>query len=149
MINKNLIDGLKVYKTRDDNIDTISKIFPMMFGNLLTMMVVKFPNGTVMNMVFDRDKLDSFFENFRNAIYYNEFDYIDNVILDFLHGYNFKSPPYMVTIDFSDEEIINFTNTCNNFKEKHWNDILDDLVDAIYNLLCSATANNTPITLGH
>ena len=148
MINKDLVFGLKGHRTTDATLDKVASSFPLVFGNLLRLMSVILPPCYVFNFMFERDKFMAFILTLGNAIHFNQFDFIDNIILEFLSSYNYIIPPYKVIIDLDPKEVDKFTVLCNGFKGKEWNDILSPLVDGIYDLLNTATANGQKINLG-
>src|SRR5271157_5705076 len=139
MINRNLLNGLKGFTTQDDNLSYIADAFPKILGNFLRLMHTSVKLVYVFSLNFDRNKFMEFMINLGNAIQNNEFDYIDNIIIDLLSTYHYIYPPYKVIIDLDPLSTERFTVLCNGFKGKKWNDILSPLVDGIGDLLEAVT----------
>lgn len=148
MINKKIFEGLKGYQTTEETLSGVAQSFPMIFGHLLRMMHVMLHPCYVFNFMFERGQFIQFMSNLGNAIQSHNFDYIDNIIIEFLSSYNYVIPPYKVIIDLDPNSVQRFTDLCNNFKGKKWNDILSPLVDGIVDLLENATAAGKKIDLG-
>jgi hypothetical protein len=139
MINKTTINNLKMFKVTDDNIIPISKLFPILFGNILKLAYVQVKPDMIVALNYDYMLFIQFQTKLGYAILTHSYDTLDNIILEFLDSYNYGIPPeHMFYIDFSKDERQNFIDTCNSFKGKYWNDILDDFIEGFYNLLCTA-----------
>src|SRR5271157_642924 len=148
MIDKLILDELKMYGTTDSNLDKVASLFPQLLGNLICSVSVTLHPCYIFTLKFERDLYLQFTMNLGNAIRSNEFDMLDNIILDFIGTYHYYYPPYKVIIDLNPIEVKKFTELCNGFKGQTWNDILSPLIDGIYNILITATANGEKLRLG-
>lgn len=131
---RGLLKGLKAYKTFVFPIETIAEVFPSIFADILKMFRLRTAIGQSMPIGYDWSKLMEFQINLGNCIANNQFNYLDNILLQFLKSYSYVIPPYQFFIKFSNEEEEKFVNTCNAFKGKKWDDIIDVFIDAVYDL---------------
>jgi len=102
--------------------------------------------GVTRPVIHDWGKLVEFKVNLSTAIYMDNYDTLDNIIIEFFKTYNYKiiTPTgqfVMFKVDFTDESEKRFESICNNFKGKDWDSIIDDFIDALYIFLSSATVH--------
>lgn len=148
MINKSLLDGLKVYKTNSEDTGGIAIVFPLVLGNILRLITITLPPCYVKNLTYDVNKFMEFQLCMGNAIRNHDFDVLDNIILEFFKSYHFMLPPHKFCLEFPQKVEETFITTCNNFKGKKWNDILGLFMESLYELLLHGTVNGIPINLG-
>ena len=89
MVNRQVIYGLKVYKTVEENIIPISKVFPILFGNILRLSYVYFKPDVKVMLVYDQMKFLQFQTKFSYIILMHQYDNLDNIILEFLDSYHY------------------------------------------------------------
>lgn len=143
MINKKVIDNLKLYKSTEENIVPISKIFPILFGNILRLSYVYFKPDTKVTLIYNQIEFLKFQTKLGYAILMHEYDNLDNIVLEFLDTYHYGFPPdYMFHISFNQEIRQKFIGVCNTFKGKTWNEIIDSFIDSFYELLSTATLDD-------
>jgi hypothetical protein len=147
MINRTLLNRFKVYKVSSYGEENVIKIFPSTFANILTMLYIKLTADVVVNFRFEKKIYDKFVTDLQTAIINEHFDYFDNIILELLHNYHFRYKEYIISLDFNDLKMEEFIVICNEFSGKKWDDILDTFIDAFYDLLCTATANDIQVNL--
>jgi len=142
---RGLLIGLKAYKTAVYGMETIAAVFPNLIADLLKMFMAKNAMGNTTPIGYNWNQLMEFQINLGNAIAAAQFDYLDNIVIQFLQSYSYVLPPYQFFIEFPDEEIQEYTEICNGFKGKEWDDIVDDFVDATYEFFGSGKMFNTPL----
>ena len=143
MINKKTIDNLKLYKATEENVIAISKIFPILFGNLLRLSYVYFKPTVKVSLIHDQMEFIKFQTKLGYAILMHEYDNLDNIVLEFLDTYHYGFPPtYIFHIEFNQEIRQNFINICNTFKGKTWNEIIDPFIDSFYELISTAALDD-------
>lgn len=142
MINKSVICGLKAYKSTEENIIVISKIFPILFGNILRLSYVYFKPTDRIMLVYNQLEFLKFQTKLGYAIMMHEYDYLDNIVLEFLDSYHYGFSPYVFHIKFNQEVRQKFIDTCNTFKGKTWNEIIDTFIDSFYELISTATLDD-------
>ncbi len=93
--------------------------------------------GNMQPVIHDWGKLVEFKINLSNSIYLNNYDLLDNIIIEFFTTYNYKTftpkgQYVMFHVDFPKESIDVFTNICNSFKGQEWDNILYLFLDSLY-----------------
>ena len=135
MINKETFNNLKCYRINsEEETSQFAQIFPIFLGNFFRLIHIKVLPIGVACLYYDPVKFLSFQTKLSYAILLHKYDDLDNIVLEFLDNY-FCGTSH---IDLVEEERIKFINICNGFVGKHWNDILDSFVDALYDLLSTA-----------
>jgi len=143
MVNKVIINNLKLYKSTEENIISISKIFPILFGNILRLSYVYFKPTVKVTLIYDQMEFLKFQTKFSYAILMHMYDNLDNIILEFLDTYHYGFPPdHIFHIEFNQEIRQKFIDTCNSFKGKTWNEIIDLFIDSFYELVSTATLDD-------
>jgi len=144
MIKPEFIQSLKAFKFSTMGKEHVAKIFPELLANSCRSLSITDILGNKKEVIYNWGKLMEYKINLSNAIYNNNYDLLDNIIIDFYQSYNYKmvTPKgqlVMFKVDFSDEVIKKFTDICNAFKGKEWDDILNDFLDAFYDFITKAT----------
>jgi len=140
-----LLIGLKAYKTTVYSKKIIAGIFPKIFAEILKSFMTRNAMGDPAPIGYDWNKIMEFQINMGTIIDQEKFDYLDNVVLQFLKSYSFVIPPYRFFIELPEEEIIKYTTICDGFKGKSWDDIIDVFIDATYNLFKTGTMRDQPL----
>ena len=146
MLKKEFINPLKAYKMKYMGKDTVINTIPMLIANCCRHSYVINVKGSTQPLCYDWTKLMEFRNNLSIAIAFENYDLLDNIILEFFKTYNYKvilnNLQYMIfTIEFPKESEDEFVETCNNFKGKQWDDILENLIEALYKFLNSGTVH--------
>jgi len=127
-----MFSGLKGYKEGFYTKEQVAEYFPEVLAGFLKMINIKSAQLITAPIEFDWQKLMKFKMNFGKAIYTNNFDKLDDIILEFLNTYKCRiSLTQSVVASFPEEAQKQLVQTCNSFKGKQWNDILEELVDAL------------------
>jgi len=147
MLKKEFVFPLKAYKISTMGKDVVVSTFPALVANCCRMATITNVQNKNQNLCYDWTKFMEFRNNLSIVIMQNQFEYLDNIIIDFFKTYNYEvlrdiSTKVRFTIQFPDEAIQTFTSRCNAFKGKEWDDILDGFVDALYDFLNSGTIHN-------
>lgn len=129
-----MLIGLKAYKTTTFPKEDIATLFPSLLADILRMFMAKSLNGRPLPIGYNWDKFMEFQTNLGIMIAQEKFDYLDNVVIQFLKSYQTCFNPYVITICILDDELRKYENICNEFKGKTWDEIIDDFIDATYNL---------------
>lgn len=136
---KTPLDSLKTMQINEVfTKEHIAKTFPMSLGILLRDMNIQINGGRV-NLLYKADKLHKFMSDMEEVILTNKFDYLDNIVLELLDNYTILLGEKLEDIDIPEKDRTIFIDTCNNFKDRTWNDIFDDFLDAVYVVLKDAT----------
>jgi hypothetical protein len=142
---RQILQGMKGYKTNVHSIETIAGVIPQFIADLFRTFFVEDDAGRPNHIGYDWNRLMEFQINLGNMIKAGKFDYLDNVILQFLNGYGCFIYPFKHNVKFSNEEIGKFTDICNKFKDLTWDDIADPFLDATFDLFASSTILNQKI----
>lgn len=144
MIKKELINALKPFKVSTMGKDHVSRVFPELLANACRSMGVVDCYGATHPVLQDWGKLVEFKVNLSTAIYTDNYDTLDNIIIDFFNTYNYKivlptGKFVMFKVEFPQESKDLFESRCNQFKNCEWDEILNDFIDYLYEFLSSAT----------
>jgi len=148
MINKDILNGLKGYRSSNDNLYHIADIFPKLLGNLLRIISVFHPPIYNVNLIYNPKDFYKFQINLSYAIANYNFDTLDNLVLEFIETYYYGIEPNIAKLKLGEEEKKKFIDTCNNFKGKQWNDIIGPFIDSLNDLLATGSINGMQISLG-
>ena len=132
-----LLQGMKGYRTITYPIETIAKVMPHLIADLFRTFFIEDKTGIPNHIGYDWGRLMEFQINLGTMITIGKFDYLDNVILQFLNGYGCFVYPYKYNVKFEKKETEKFINICNNFKGLTWDDIADPFIDATFDLFSS------------
>jgi hypothetical protein len=143
---KELFSGLKLYKTTNYSKEIIANAFPIVCANLFKMFMAKTPTGQAIPIGYDWGKLMEFKTNLGTIIAKENYDFLDNIIIQFLNSYSCICMPYRIFIKFPEEKLDEYTKICDNFKGKKWDDIIDTFIDATYDLFALGTMMEKPLT---
>ena len=146
MIQQAFIKSLKAFKFSVFGKEHIAKVFPELLANSCRSMAIIDIMGQPKEVIYDWGKLVEYKINLSNAIYNDNYDLLDNIIIEFFKSYNYQivvpdGRLIIFHIDFPDEAIEKFTNICNAFKGKQWDDIIDSFLDSFYEFVCTATVH--------
>ena len=154
MIAKVFIDSLKTYKEPLYTKDKIASDFPFALANCCRSMKITNILGQPQGLLYDWTRLREFQVNLGIAIESEQYDYLDNIILEFFSEYNYKiiTPDgkfVMFKIAFNEDAKNKFVDICNAFKGKEWNNILDDFLDSLYVFLNTITIHGENLEEWH
>jgi len=146
MLKKEFINPLKAYKIKYMGRGAIINIFPLLLANCCRQSYIINIKGSTQPLCYDWTKLMEFKNNLSIVIANENYDLLDNIILEFFKTYNYKiltkqSSYLLFKIEFPKDAEDNFIETCNNFKDKQWDDILDDFLEALYIFLNTGTVH--------
>lgn len=146
MFIKHLLVGMKAQKFSIYEKNIVAEVFPNMLTQWLTMIKVVNIYGLEQQLSYDWKKQVQFKLNLGHAIYNENYDKIDDIILEFMNTYHYKilTPKkelVLFPVVFKEEAKNEFINKCNSFKGKEWDNIVSDLIDSIYSLFESATVH--------
>ena len=150
MFIKHLLVGLKSQKFAIYEKNIVAETFPELLAQCLQMIKVINLYGEEQVLSYDWQKLVQFKVNMGNAVYTETYNSLDNILIDFLSTYHYKKVTpagslVMFSINFLEEEKNIFIEKCESFKGKKWDNIVNDLIDAIYNLFNSATIHGNKL----
>lgn len=145
-VDKIMLDQLKAYK--DDDIYKKSLLFPSYYIGSLESFILRFSNGGVVVLKIFPEKRKEFISKMSDTIQKNEFDYLDNIVLEIISNLHFVTHFGNIIINIDEEQKKKFIKTCNDFKGKEWNDILSPFIDTTYELLCKCTIQGGQLLLG-
>jgi hypothetical protein len=134
---KDIFESVKVLKTINCDLDTISEIVPIKILYSLRAFRIIDPLGKTYELTFDGSQIPEFQNNLRKAIKTSNFDTLDNIIIDFFEWYHISFGDGNLYVTFRTDVREKFINTCNNFKGKIWDDIVDDFFTSLYDLISS------------
>ncbi len=154
MLPEGFLNSLKAYKFSVMGRDAVITSFPELLANVCRMMKVTNVFGLPQAICYDWGKLLEFKINFSNAIAFENFDMLDNIILEFFSSYHYNiiTPDgslVMFKVDFPEDETQKFVNTCNAFKGREWDDILPEFLDALYSYTSKATIHGDDLESWH
>jgi hypothetical protein len=142
---RQVLQGIKGFRTISYPIETIAEVIPQYIADLFRTFFIPDNYGRPNYIGYDWGRLKEFQINLGNMIITGKFDYLDNIILQFLNGYGCFVYPYKHNVKFSNKEIEKFTKICNNFKNLTWDDIADPFIDATFDLFASGKIMNQKI----
>ena len=150
MFIKHMLPGLKAQRIAIYERNIVAEAFPTLLAHCLQMLKVTNIFGHEQILMYDWQKLVQFKINLGGAIYNKNYDMIDDILLDFLSTYHYKKVTprgklVMFMMEFPEEAKNAFVEKCNAFKGKDWDEIVCDLVDAIYSLLESTTVHGNKL----
>jgi len=136
-----LLMSLKVHTSASRPFADIALEFPVMLSATLRMIPFKYE---LHNLLLSYNALGflTFRTRLSTAIFTNNFDYLDNVILDFIKSSKYSYGATPLTLTFSEETTLNFVELCNSFKGRPWDDIIDPFIDGLRDLLSSGFLTN-------
>jgi len=140
---RELLKGIKGYRTANFSIETIAEVVPSLIADFFKTFMATNMQGNASPIGYDWGRLLEFQINLGTMIKTKQFDYLDNVVIQFLKSYSHVHSAYRFFIKFSDAAIEKFTKICNSFKGLDWDDIVDEFVDALYEFFSQGKmANN-------
>lgn len=142
---RQLLQGIKGYRTHIYSIDTISNVVPHLIADLFRTFFVSDNLGRPRWIGYDWGRLMEFQVNLGSVIASGNFDYLDNIILQFLHGYSCLVFPHKFNIKFSNDAKEKYSKICNRFKGLGWDDIIDEFIDSTFELFESGTIHNKQV----
>ena len=146
MIKPGMINALKAFRFSTMGREHIAKVFPELLATSCRTMAIVDIFGSKKEVIFDWGKMMEYTVNFSSAIYSDNYDMLDDILIELLKSYNYTIfvPPgkrILFHVDFTDAAIEKFTNTCNAFKGKEWDDIINDFLDSFYEFVSTATVH--------
>ena len=145
-INRDLINALKVYKKMRPY--DIEEKFPKAFVGCLQSMLVYFPTGHIVLLLAPLEIQNQFIDKFEEALKNDQYDQLDNITLDFISNLKYRTPDFEISLNIEEDEKQKFIDICNNFKDKEWDEIIDEFIDSVYNLLSNCTIYGGQLLLG-
>lgn len=141
-----ILKGIKAYRTPIFPIETIAKVVPHLLADYFKTFMAQNMQGTTSPIGYDWGRLLEFQNNLGMMIMSKKFDYLDNVVLQFLKSYSHVFSVYRFPIKFPDSSVEKFKKICDSFKEREWNDIVDEFIDAVELLFSSGKILNKNLT---
>ena len=139
------LQGLKGYKTAVYPMQTIVDVFPHLIADYCKSFLVTRFDGHTDTIGYDWGRLLEFQINLGSMISSHKFEYLDNVVLQLFKSYSYIYTVYQFYIDFDSISVKRFVKTCDTFKNKEWDDVIDDFVDALHDLFSSGTFLNKKV----
>jgi hypothetical protein len=154
MLPEGFIASLKAYKFSVMGRDSVIKVFPELLANTCRTMQVTNMYGVPQGLCYDWNKLMEFKVNLSTAIAMEKYDTLDNIIIEFFDSYNYKivtpmGQLVMFKVDFPKESKRKFETTCNAFKGRLWDDIIDEFVTSFYEFANTATIHGDNLAAWH
>lgn len=116
---------------------TIADVIPRLIANSLLSTPFKYNTGKV-SISYTSTDLMTFTNRLGGAIHADQYDQLDNIILNFVKSYiGFAPQLTLVKLVFPEEEASKFEQICNTFKGKSWVDISSEFIHALQILLQS------------
>jgi len=142
---KDLFKSLMVFRTPTYNIESIANGFPFSIANLLKSFMTKTFSDMQYPIRYDYNRLMEFKINLGIMIHKQDFSSLYSVFIQFLNSFNYFYAMYVFHIKFPETALVDFKKKCDSFKDKEWNDIISELVDAVYELFSQGTFANKPV----
>jgi len=135
-------DSLKMFKSTTHSVDILSRVVPIILVRTFTKFLVITADGLWDRLYEDSADLFNFNVNLGVAIRDNNFDYLDNIILPYFEACFSMQNGVKYTVIFDPTAKANFSNACNSFAGKLWDNILDTFCDELLVLTKSGKVNN-------
>ena len=120
------------------DINTVAEIVAFHISGLINMIIINDFSDERRQLYFEHSSLITLNQQLGNSIRNHEFDYLDNIILDFFHSFHSHlNGVDKYYIKYPQENIDKLVTICNSFKGKKWDDICSDFFDALYEFLMS------------
>jgi hypothetical protein len=148
MDNIESIKNIKACKTIHGSSQIIIEKFTNNIIHLFQSFYIKDSNNNKNSIVVDWGKSTECKINLGFMIDNKDFTYIGATILRFLQSFFCLIALYKFSINFSKENIDIFLRACEKFKGLDWDDIVDDLIDAMYVLFSSGKIMNNIVLKG-
>ncbi|HRZ18862.1 MAG TPA: hypothetical protein P5136_02285 [Methanofastidiosum sp.] len=140
-----IFESAKFLNTDHCDLKTISSMAPVKIMYALRNFRIIDTTGQEYRLTFDGITVSPFQNKLRDAIENEDFDVLDNIILDFFKGYHIHLWGGKLYISFPEENINSFVNICNNFKGKKWDEIVQDFFISLYTFMLSGSLGPYPI----
>ena len=135
--------GLRGYKEPSFSLKAVATVFPETLANVLRLFNNRETILRSASVTFDWSAMKRFQMELGSAIYNENFDKLDDVVLKFYKTYHCVKPQGTYIgryyIFFPEESIEKFVNICNGFKNKTWNEVIDPFLDALHELFDSSS----------
>ena len=136
--------SLKNYKKEKNGRNIVIESFPRTLMTLLCSSHIINIYGEPHPIGYDGIKSFEFITRMSDAIAHDNFDLLDDIIIDFVKTYHYTilTPEYkmiMFPVNFPEDAEKIFREICNSFKGKQWNDVLSEFIDALYTFTDTAT----------
>jgi len=142
--NMNLVDfnRLTVFNSKVYDIETISRVFPQYLINTFVSFLVVTEDNTWERLYKNGNNLFNFTISVGTSIKSNNFNSLSSLIIEYFEEcYSLqKDIMYNVILDHNEKK--NFTNICNGFEGKVWDDIIIILCSSLNTLSFSGKVNN-------
>jgi len=125
------------FKTNKYSLEQIAELFPNNLGKYFTLFTIPVPSIAtnsmeVIPLCTSWGKLKEFTINMGTIIYKEHFDYLDNIVLEYLKNYKMPTNMYQLHLQFPEEATTHFINVCNSFKGEKWDNVIDTFLNEIY-----------------
>lgn len=134
---KRIFESGKFLNTKICDLTTIVNTVPLKIAYGIRAFRFIDPYGRTMCLSFDLIQLSIVQSDLGNMIINNEFDQLDDIIINLFKSYYCPSERGPIKISFPEESIERFISTCDNFKGKLWDDIVEDFFMAAYDFIAS------------
>ena len=154
MISEAFVNALRTYKEPLYTKEKIAECFPRTLANSCRTMKITNILGKPQGLYYDWGQLQAFQVNLGAAIHNENYDSLDNIIIDFVNSYNYKTVTpkgqfIMFTVDFPDTAVHQFEIACYQFKGKKWNDMLNEFIDELVKFLKTVTVHGDMLEEWH
>jgi hypothetical protein len=150
MLNEKYKGSLLILKKSINGADAVAKLFPRCLMEFLRCVYVTNMYGQLQTICYDYEKSHEFQIRLGFAIHNNNFDAIDDILIEFINTYHYKilTPDFklvMFPVNIPKEAESVFRKICNSFKGKEWDNILPELVDTLYAFTSTITIHGDKI----
>jgi hypothetical protein len=142
-IDQEIVNRLKLYKDEDRK-----SLFASYYIGCLQSLLVRFSFGGVIVLKTPLELRKKFIDNMNTTIQENNFDYLDNITLDFMGSLHFVTNFGNIAITIDEEQKKKFIEICNSFKGKKWEEVCPIFIDNTYDLLCKCSIQGGQLILG-
>lgn len=134
---KRIFESGKFLNTSNCDLTTIVNTVPVKIAYGIRAFRFIDPYGRTRDLNFDLIQLSIVQSDLGNMIINNDFDQLDDVIINLFKSYycHFETGP--IKISFPDSSIEKFRSTCNSFKGKLWDDIVEEFFMSAYDFIAS------------
>lgn len=137
--------NIKTYNTLHMPIADIANTVPIVMANILKTFMAVTLNNNLYPIGYRGDILIEFQVNLGTAIATQNFNNLYDIMIRFLSSYNYTYSMYRYFIKFTEEDLKKYKDACDFFKEKQWDDIVSDFIDATYTLFSNGTMSNNKL----
>ena len=137
MIVKDVFDSGRYLNTKICTLTTIVETVPIKIAYGIKALRFIDTSGTPFNININSIQLSVLQTKLGNAIINNDFDTLDDIIINFFKSYYCITQIGKLFIEFEKEKIDKFIEICNSFKGKQWDDIVITFFNELYIFIMS------------